>query len=85
MTKPERSNIVGIPVEAQYGRRDDEQPGDPVIEPGLRVRSGDYGAGTVVAVLSIGVQVYWDEPLIGTPDSHLLVHDRSYVQRLEKL
>ena len=80
-----KRQLIGIPVEGQIDHRNDTHPGEPVIEAGLRLRSSDYGAGTVVAVLSIGIQVYWDEPLTGTLDSHLLVHDRSYVQRLERL
>lgn len=52
---------------------------------GMRVHSGDYGDGTVVAILgAMGVQVFWDEEILGTRD-HLLVHDRSYVEKLERL
>jgi uncharacterized membrane protein YczE len=52
---------------------------------GLRVKSSDYGTGTVVAVLGIGIQIHWDEPLIGTVDTHLLTHDKSFVARLERI
>lgn len=84
MNEPAR-NLIGIPVESQLDHRNDPQPGDDITA-GLRVRSDDYGAGTVVAVLGIGIQIYWDTPLVGTVDSHLLVHDRSYVMtRLERL
>ena len=62
-----------------------EQQGERLIERDMRVRSGDYGTGKVIAILAIGVQIWWDEPLIGTTDSHMLVHDWSYVQRLERL
>jgi len=75
--------LIGIPVESQIDHRNDPRPGDD-IEPGLRVKSSDYGTGTVVAVLGIGIQIYWDTTLVGTVDSHLLVHDRSYVMRLER-
>lgn len=52
---------------------------------GVRLRSGDYGTGTVVAMLPTGVQVFWDKPLLGTIDVHLLVHDRAWVLQLERL
>jgi hypothetical protein len=84
MTEPRRE-LYGISPESQVDHRNDKQPGDD-IERGNRFRSRDYGTGTVVAVLSIGIQIYWDTPLTGTLDSHLLVHDRSYVlTRLERI
>jgi hypothetical protein len=50
------------------------------------VRSPEYGTGIIVAVYgAMGVQIYWDEPLVGSKDQHLLLHDRAYVERLEKL
>jgi hypothetical protein len=50
------------------------------------VRSPDYGTGTIVAIYgAMGVQIYWDEPLVGSKEQHLLLHDRVYVERLEKL
>jgi len=55
------------------------------IHLGMRVRSGDYGDGTVVAMLgAMGIQVFWDQEILGTRE-HVLSHDRSYVERLEKL
>lgn len=48
---------------------------------GRRVASPDYGPGQVVAVLPIGVQVWYDLPLTGTVDTHMLVHDPAYVER----
>jgi hypothetical protein len=53
---------------------------DRDIKPGLRIRSGDYGRGTVVAIVGSGVQVHWDDALVGT-DQHYLVHDELYVRR----
>lgn len=50
-----------------------------------RVRSSDYGDGTIVLDLGERVQVIWDEPMVGTFDHHALLHDRSYVERLERL
>lgn len=50
----------------------------------LRVRSPDYGAGTVVALTGNGVNVFWDKTLAGT-NTNLLEHDMSYVERLERL
>lgn len=55
------------------------------IEPGLRLRSGDYGDGTVVADLGHGIQVYWDQALIGTIDTHLMLHDRSWILNQERI
>jgi len=55
------------------------------ISVGTRVHSDDYGDGTVVMDLGERVQVVWDQPLIGTPDHHALLHDRSYVERLKQL
>lgn len=60
----------------------------PVMEEDLlgeRVRSADYGTGTVVAMLPTGIQVFWDKALLGTTDMHLLVHDRAWVLQLERL
>lgn len=85
VSEPSRRPLIGIPVESQIDHRNDAHPGDLPIEAGNRFRSADYGAGTVVAVLSIGIQIHWDKPLTGTLDSHMLVHDRSYVQRLERI
>jgi hypothetical protein len=48
---------------------------------GRRVTSPDYGRGRVVAVLPTGVQVWYDLPLTGTVDTHMLVHDPAYVER----
>ena len=52
---------------------------------GTRVHSDDYGDGTIVAMLSIGVQIEWDKVLAGTLNQRRLVHDRSYVERLKRL
>jgi hypothetical protein len=55
------------------------------IQPGLRIKSRDYGTGTVVAVLGIGIQIHWDKVLMGSVNTHLLVHDKAYVAKLERL
>jgi hypothetical protein len=61
------------------------QPATDTVYLGMRVHSGDYGNGTVVADLgAMGIQVHWDEEILGTRE-HLLMHDRSYIERLEKL
>ncbi|WP_020385917.1 hypothetical protein [Kribbella catacumbae] len=57
-------------------------PGGIVSRQG--VRSPDYGTGTIVGLTANGVTIYWDQPLSGTR-CHLLEHDRSYVERLERL
>jgi hypothetical protein len=64
----------------------DEGPGVfDDIEPGLRIRSRDYGTGTVVAILGIGIQIHWDKALLGSVNTHLLTHDKAYVAKLERL
>lgn len=61
------------------------KPATDPVHLGVRLRSGDYGNGTIVADLgAMGVQVYWDMEILGTRD-HLLTHDRSYIDRLERL
>lgn len=77
MTESNR-HIQAVPEEPPRERWDD-------IAEGLRVLSKDYGTGTVVAVFSTGVQLWWDQALLGTTDTHLLTHDKSYVARLERL
>lgn len=54
------------------------------VEVRLGVRSPDYGTGTVVSFSANGGFVYWDKPLAGT-STHLLEHDLSYLERLERL
>jgi hypothetical protein len=50
-----------------------------------RVRSPEYGDGTVVADLGpIGVQIMWDR-MEGAVGRQLLTHDRSFVERLERI
>jgi len=80
VTNDSNRQLHSIPAEPgdQPGVFDD-------IQPGLRVRSADYGTGTVVAVLGIGIQIHWDKVLLGSVDTHLLVHDKAYVARLERL
>jgi hypothetical protein len=64
---------------------DTEYVGTDVVIP-TRVSSADYGKGNIVADFdSMGVQIYWDKPITGTMGTHLLVHDRAWVARLEKL
>lgn len=57
------------------------------IAPNVRVRSTDYGPGTIVLDLSpIGVQILWDQPMLeGVAGPQLLTHDRGWVERLERL
>ena len=54
------------------------------LKAGRRVKSVDYGTGTVVNFTGSGVQVYWDKALSGT-SVHILEHDRAYVLGLEQL
>lgn len=62
-----------------------EQVGTEITIP-TRVRSSDYGTGTIVADFNaMGIQIYWDQPLTGTVATHLQVHDRRWVSLLEKL
>lgn len=78
MTEPERQHLKGVPDKREVHGLDD-------VAPGLRVHSSDYGSGTVLADLGIGIQIYWDRALPGTVDSHMLTHDKAYVARLERL
>lgn len=82
-SKP-KPNIIGLPVEATVHPRPDVA-GIPEDPRGLRVRSSDYGTGTVVADIGIGIQIWWDKALAGTADQHMLTHDKSYVAGLERL
>ena len=59
--------------------------GPETVSEGTRVESGDYGPGTVVADVGIGIQVWWDRTLPGTHDMHLLTHDRAWVEKLKRL
>lgn len=55
------------------------------IAEGLRVSSGEYGRGTVAAVLGSEVQVLWDNPLLEGTTTRLFTHDRVFVERLTRL
>ena len=70
--------LASVPDSEPAARFDD-------IEPGLRVLSSDYGTGTVVAVLGIGIQIHWDKPILGTVSTHLLVHELPFVSKLERI
>jgi hypothetical protein len=62
-----------------------ETVGSEIVIP-TRVRSEDYGKGSIVADYGpIGIQIFWDNVIKGTVSTHLLTHDRSWVARLEKL
>lgn len=51
-----------------------------------RVYSDDYGKGNIVADFdAMGIQIYWDHVITGTVATHLLVHDRTWVSKLQKL
>lgn len=71
--------IIGFP-EANV-----RTPREDLIARDMRIRSRDYGEGTVVALLPTGVQVYWDNPLVGTADAHLLIHDRHWILEQDRL
>ena len=64
---------------------DNSEPRFDDIREGLRVLSSDYGTGTVVAVLGIGIQIHWDKPILGTVSTHLLVHELPFVSKLERI
>ena len=78
MSEPDRK-IVRMPEEHITPRPDRE------IRVKQRVRDRDYGAGEIVADLGpIGVQVLWDEPK-GAVGPQLMLHDRVFVERLERI
>lgn len=79
MTEPERQHLRGLPEAAR------EIHGLDDIDRGLRVESSEYGKGTVLADVGIGIQIYWDDVVLGTVDTHILTHDKAYVARLERL
>lgn len=54
------------------------------VEVRQRVRCDDYGTGEIVADLGHGIQVLWDQPK-GTNGPQLMLHSRSYVERLERI
>jgi len=80
MAERDRNQVANFPEILVHPER-----GSTTIPRGTRVRSADYGDGTVVADVGIGLQVWWDKPLPGTLDEHLLTHDRSWVEKLERL
>lgn len=49
----------------------------------IRVR-GEYGTGTIASDMgSLGVGIYWDDPIVEGLQDHYLVHVRSWVEDLE--
>jgi hypothetical protein len=50
----------------------------------MRVRSADYGDGTVITIMGTRIQVLWDKPIAGT-ETDILVHDRRFIEGLERL
>lgn len=53
------------------------------LQRGTRVRSEDYGDGTIRAVMDNRILIWWDRPYVG--DTHQLEHDRVFVEGLEQL
>lgn len=66
------------------------QPADDrrkVVDVGIRkmlkVTSGDYGDGKIVGDFgSLGVQIFWEKPIVEGLLEHHLIHDRSWVEDL---
>jgi hypothetical protein len=81
VTERAKRRLIGVPVESQVNP-------EPIalgeIDRGMRIRSRDYGTGTVVAIVATGVQVWWDEPLVGTAE-HQMIHDKAYILSLQRL
>lgn len=50
----------------------------------MRVRSRDYGIGTVIAILGDRILVVYDNPIAGT-ETRQLDHARRYVAEMERL
>lgn len=71
-------------MESQVDPRNHPQSSHPPVERDMRLHSSDYGNGTVVCLLPTGVQILWDKPLLGTAQQ-LVIHDYSFVARLERL
>ena len=53
-----------------------------VMVEGTRVRSDEYGTGTIVGVSVDTVTIWWDSKLPGT-DRHYLDHFRTWVEQLD--
>lgn len=53
------------------------------LERGTRLRSEDYGPGTIVSIMDNRILIWWDRAVIG--DTNQLEHDRVYVEGLERL
>ncbi|MFC5268314.1 hypothetical protein ACFPJ1_39930 [Kribbella qitaiheensis] len=54
------------------------------LKPAARVRSPEYGTGTIESVAGNRIVIYWDKSM---PDSttHRLDHHRSFVETLDLL
>lgn len=86
--------LMSQPVDDDAPRGPRPKPAEPVdpsrmlgpdgVQERQGVRSPDYGEGTIVGLSANGVTIYWKAALEGTR-THLLEHDRSYVERLERL
>lgn len=79
--------VYGTP--GYYPEVDHTRVGYGNVRRGLRVKSADYGTGTVVAILGIGVQVFWDADLAAAEgdegETHLQIHDVGLIEDLEQL
>jgi hypothetical protein len=54
------------------------------LKPDARVRSPEYGTGTIESVAGNRIIIYWDKPM-PDPMTHRLDHHRSFVETLEPL
>lgn len=53
------------------------------LERGTRVRSEDYGTGTIVSIMDNRLLIWWDRAFNG--ETHQIEHDRVFVEGLERL
>lgn len=52
----------------------------------VRVKHPEYGTGHIAADFdTLGIQIYWDHPSDAGFAQHLNLHDRSWVEKLERI
>lgn len=57
--------------------------GQRAIEPNQRVNHSDYGRGTIISVGPSQFHVEWDRPYTKGSSTRILVHDNSFMERLD--
>lgn len=42
----------------------------------------EYGSGRVIGLSPTGVVVWWNTPILGTKDTHILIHDPEWIRQV---